>query len=130
MPDNTDETPGTLAPPNGGAVTNADLYRTLYELDRGLGERFTSLGNSINGVGERITQHIKEGHAEIEREISQKADKATVAELVDGWTFIRRLIQLSTSKPGLAIIAAILGAPLVAQWSQLGPEIIKLFPGT
>lgn len=39
--------------PNG-RVSNAQLYKALYELDKSLGERFTALDNTFTAVHNRI----------------------------------------------------------------------------
>jgi hypothetical protein len=52
------------APGKSGRVTMADLYSALWELDRGLSNRFTSIQDSINEVGRRITTH-EESHNNI-----------------------------------------------------------------
>lgn len=51
----------TLQAPNGKRVTMRDVYSALYELDKGLSLRFTSLQDSINGLHERQTTH-EQGH--------------------------------------------------------------------
>jgi len=118
---------GHVAPPNGHKVTNAELYKALYDLDQGLSRRFTAVTESINGVRADISAHIRDGHAGVAEAIARKADRTEVSEVVDGYRIVRRAIAFFTSKPGLAVLSVVLGLPLVAQWAQLAPRLSELF---
>ena len=58
----------TLEPPNGERVTQATLYRTLYEMDQGLGRRFTAFLEIMVGLREDFEEHRKDGHPKVQRE--------------------------------------------------------------
>lgn len=62
-----------VQPPNGERVTMRDLKSALYDLDVGLGKRFTAIQDSINGLGERLTLHEQE-HLAGEQEEVKKLD--------------------------------------------------------
>ena len=76
--------PTTPAPTNSADLaTKADLY----ELDLRLGERFTAIHNSINGLGDRMTTHEAAHNQEnrevtVEREVKLDAKKAGIAGLI------------------------------------------------
>jgi hypothetical protein len=95
MPDDTESPPTfepVLAPPNGERVTQALLYKSLYELDQGLSERFTTVMDAILGAQDLAVQlradfegHRNDGHpfnqrAEIiKEEIRLDGKKAAIA---------------------------------------------------
>jgi hypothetical protein len=81
-----------LTPPNGERVTQAVLYKALYDLDQGLSSRFTVVMDAILSTERQATQlrsdfegHRQDGHphtarAEIIREeIKLDGKKAAVA---------------------------------------------------
>lgn len=47
-------------------VTNANVYDAIFQMDKGVSERFTAMTLSINGLGERMTAH-DERHTASER---------------------------------------------------------------
>lgn len=85
------ETP-PLDPPNGHAVSNAELYKALYTLDQRLGERDTALLTLIGGVRTDFSNHAKDGHP-----WNQQAER------------VREEIKLDAAKAGVA-----------AKWLSLG----------
>ncbi len=61
----------------------------LYEFDLRLGERFTTIQDAINGVGDRITtheaMHVQQGReVVIEKEIKFDAKKAGIVAAIAG----------------------------------------------
>ena len=74
----------TIDAPNGEKVTQAQLYKGLYDLDQGLSERFTVVLEAINGLRSDYRQHTADGHpftqrAEvIKEEIKLDAKKAAI----------------------------------------------------
>ena len=86
---------GYVQPPNGDKVTQAMLYQALYDLDQGLGKRFTSIADSINLISEAIQNHMKDGHP--------FTDRAAV---------VKEEIKLDTRKA--AVVAALLGVGTVS----------------
>ncbi len=61
----------------------------LYEFDLRLGERFTTIQDAINGVGDRITtheaMHVQQGReVVVEREIKFDAKKAGIVAAIAG----------------------------------------------
>jgi hypothetical protein len=59
-----------IDPPGNGKVSNADLYKALYDLDKGLGERFTAISREtaalqegINLCREELAEHKKDHQA-------------------------------------------------------------------
>ncbi len=77
-----------LDPPNGHAVTNGELYQALYQMDKRIGERDTSLINLMVGVRTDLSNHTKDGHPFTER-----------AEI------IKEEIKLDMKKLGLSTVA-------------------------
>ncbi len=66
-------------------VTKGDLY----EFDLRLGERFTTLQDSINGVGDRITtheaMHVQQGREIVlEKEVKLDAKKVGIVAAIAG----------------------------------------------
>jgi len=51
-----------LPPPNGGAVTNSQLYKALYTLDQRLADRDTALITMIGRQREDFSRHTEDGH--------------------------------------------------------------------
>ncbi len=52
-------------------VTTEKLYDSLFQLDKGISERFTTLQDSINGLHERMTTH-EAAHTVSEQVVSQE----------------------------------------------------------
>jgi len=68
-------------------VTTANLYDALFQLDKGISERFTTLQDSINGLHERQTTHDarhtqEQASVVVARQIKLDAKKAGVAGLL------------------------------------------------
>ena len=76
---------GTLKPPNGDRVTQAALYKALYDMDQGLSRRFTVFLEIVAGLREDLEEHRADGHPKARREetvraeINLDAKKAAVA---------------------------------------------------
>src|SRR3990172_6232829 len=71
MPDSPDVFPPFKSSPeplNGERVTLARLYEELYNLDQGLGKRFTTFLEIMVGLREDFEEHRKDGHPKIQRE--------------------------------------------------------------
>lgn len=98
----TDQPDTLIPPPNGERVTQAQLYKALYDLDQGLSRRHTtvldtmneirstisSVSHGVNILGEAYRQHTADGHPQINREAT-----------------IREEIKLDTRKAALGAAA-------------------------
>ena len=80
-----------IAPPNGERVTQATLYKALYDLDQGLNTRLTAILAVVVGtqdvsgqLREDFEEHRKDGHPQNQRaevvkeEIKLDAKKAAI----------------------------------------------------
>lgn len=68
-------------------VTTASLYDALFQLDKGISERFTSIQDSINGLHERMTVHEREHNSElasvtVDKQIKLDAKKAGIGAAI------------------------------------------------
>ncbi len=86
-----------LNKPNGKKVSQAELYKALYQLDQNVAEAITAVHDAINGLRESFEGHRADGHP--------YTDKATI---------IKEQIGLDAKKAGLATgilaVAATFGA--------------------
>lgn len=96
---------GSISPPNGDRVTQADLYKALYNLDQGLSERYTSIASDIReGVSlvrqlrQDFEKHREDGHPSYDRssivkeEIRLDAKKAALGTALLGFLTISMTI--------------------------------------
>jgi len=60
-------------PNQNNRVTNAQLYKALFDLDQGLSDRFTALDRQFAAVHDRI------GNVEDRQELHEKRNHANVA---------------------------------------------------
>ncbi len=86
--------------PNGKKVTQAQLYKALYQLDQNVAEAITAVHDTLNGLRESFEGHRADGHP--------YTDKAEV---------VKEEIRLDAKKAGLATgilaLAATIGAATV-----------------
>jgi hypothetical protein len=101
---------GSYVDPPNGRVSQRDLYKALYDLDQGLGERFTSMYDGMNDIADRLYQLRAdfEGHRGDGHPFTQKAE------------IVKEEIKLDAQKA--AIVTAFLG--LIA---ALGAGATELF---
>ena len=71
----------TIAPSNGDRVTQATLYKALYELDQGLSRRFTVFLEVVAGIQEDVSHvrddfetHREDGHPKAQYEETVRAE--------------------------------------------------------
>ena len=83
-----DMTTPPVSPPNGNNVTNAELYKTLYQMDQRLAERDTALISMVGGLRTDFSNHAKDGHPwtqtseVVQEELRLDAKKAGVVAAV------------------------------------------------
>ena len=86
-----------LEKPNGKKVTQAQLYKALYQLDQNVAEAITAVHDAINNLTGSFEEHRSDGHP--------YTDRAAV---------VKEQIGLDAKKAGLATgilaVAATIGA--------------------
>ncbi len=87
----------SVAKPNGKKVTQAQLYKALYQLDQNVAEAITSVHDAINNLTGSFEEHRKDGHP-----FTRVAEVALAKHGVDG--------KKVAFRTGILALAATLGA--------------------
>ncbi len=92
-----------LNKPNGKKVTQAQLYKALYQLDQNVAEAITAVHDAINNLTGSFEDHRKDGHP-----FKQEAQVALAKHGVDG-----RKVAFRTGILALAATAGAVGLKIL-----------------